>query len=89
MQFLGIAGSLRKESHNRALLRAAIELLPENVAMETFGLTGVPLFNRDEERKPPPKVIEMKTRIVEADTIVFATAEYNYSISGVLKNAID
>lgn len=86
---LGIAGSLRKESYNRALLRAAQELTPEGARIETLELDGVPLFNQDEEANPHPKVVEMKQRIRAADAILFVTPEYNYSIPGVLKNAID
>ena len=86
---LGIAGSLRKESYNRSLLRAAEELTPEGVRIETFELDGLPLFNQDEEGNPHPKVAELKQRIRAADAILFVTPEYNYSIPGVLKNAID
>ena len=86
---LGIAGSLRKESFNRALLRAAQELTPEGARIETFELDGIPAFNQDEEANPHPKVAELKQRIRAADAILFVTPEYNYSIPGVLKNAID
>jgi len=86
---LGIAGSLRKESYNRALLRAAQELTPEGARIEPLELDGIPLFNQDEEANPHPKVAEMKQRIRAADAILFVTPEYNYSIPGVLKNAID
>lgn len=89
VRILGIAGSLRRESYNRATLRAAIELSPEGTAIETFELDGIPGFNQDEEQNPPAKVVELKTRIREADAILFVTPEYNYSIPGVLKNAID
>ncbi len=86
---LGIAGSLRKESFNRLLLRAATELVPEGVRLETFELDGLPLFNQDEEGNPHPRVTELKQRVRAADAILFVTPEYNYSIPGVLKNAID
>jgi len=86
---LGIAGSLRKESFNRSLLRAAVELAPEGARIETFELDGLPLFNQDEEQNPHPKVAELKQRARSADAILFVTPEYNYSIPGVLKNAID
>jgi chromate reductase, NAD(P)H dehydrogenase (quinone) len=86
---LGIAGSLRKESFNRTLLRAAAELAPDGVRLETFELDGLPLFNQDEEENPHPRVTELKQRVREADAILFVTPEYNYSIPGVLKNAID
>jgi len=86
---LGIAGSLRKASFNRSLLRAATELAPEGVRLETFELDGIPAFNEDEERNPHPRVAELKQRVRAADAILFVTPEYNYSIPGVLKNAID
>ncbi len=86
---LGIAGSLRKGSYNRALLRAASRLVPEGVTLETFDLDGIPPFNADEEPTPPARVAEFKARIRAADAILFVTPEYNYSIPGVLKNAID
>ena len=86
---LGIPGSLRKESFNRALLRAATELVPEGVRLDTFEIDGLPVFNQDEESNPHPRVIELKERVRAADAILFVTPEYNYSIPGVLKNAID
>jgi chromate reductase len=86
---LGFAGSLRKGSYNKALLRAAAELLPEGVELETFDLEGIPPFNQDHENEPVQKVRDFKERIKAADAILIATPEYNYSIPGVLKNAID
>jgi chromate reductase, NAD(P)H dehydrogenase (quinone) len=86
---LGIAGSLRRQSFNRALLRAAQELAPEGATIETFELDGIPSFNQDEEGNPPAKVAELKQRIRGADAILFVTPEYNYSVPGLLKNAID
>lgn len=86
---LGVAGSLRKESFNRALLRAAQDLTPAGARIETFELDGMPPFNQDEEANPHPRVAEFKQRIRAADAILFVTPEYNYSIPGVLKNAID
>ena len=86
---LGIAGSLRKASYNRAALRAAQLLAPKDVHIETFELEGIPLFNEDEEQNFPAKVTEMKERIRAADAILLVTPEYNYSVPGVLKNAID
>ncbi len=88
-RILGIAGSLRKGSFNRAALRAAAGLVPEGVTLEIFDLDGIPPFNEDEEPHPPAKVTEFKARIRAADAILFSTPEYNYSIPGVLKNAID
>ena len=89
IRILGIAGSLRHESYNRAALRAATQLMPEGASIEIFELEGIPGFNQDEEQNPPAKVVELKRRIREADAILIVTPEYNYSVPGVLKNAID
>ncbi|OLC13517.1 MAG: NADPH-dependent FMN reductase [Candidatus Rokubacteria bacterium 13_1_40CM_69_27] len=89
VRILGIPGSLRKASYNKAALRAAQELLPDGATLEIFELDGIPPFNQDEDRQPPPRVVELKARIREADAILIATPEYNYSVPGVLKNAID
>jgi chromate reductase, NAD(P)H dehydrogenase (quinone) len=89
IKILGIAGSLRKASYNRAALRAAQELAPEGTQLEIFDIEGIPAFSEDIEREPPAKVSEFKERIRAADAILFVTPEYNYSIPGVLKNAID
>jgi len=89
VHILGIAGSLRRASYNRAALRAARELVPDNAKLDIFELDGIPCFNQDDELQPPARVIELKTRVRAADAILFVTPEYNYSIPGVLKNAID
>ncbi len=89
IRILGIPGSLRRQSYNRAVLRVATQLLPQGVTMDVFDIDGLPGFNEDEEKNPPAKVTELKKRIREADAILFATPEYNYSVPGVLKNAID
>ena len=89
IKILGFAGSLRKQSYNRAILAAALEMVPENTTLEIFDLEGIPPFNQDLELQPPDRVKEFKTRIRAADAILIATPEYNYSIPGVLKNAID
>jgi chromate reductase len=89
LTILGIAGSLRKGSLNRAALRAAQQLVPHGAKLEIFDLDGIPPFNQDEEGRPPERVAQFKQRIRAADAILFATPEYNYSIPGVLKNAID
>jgi chromate reductase len=89
VKILGIAGSLRQASYNRAALRAAKSLSPSDARLEIFELSDIPGFNQDEERNPPEKVVELKTRVRNADAILFVTPEYNYSIPGVLKNAID
>ena len=89
LKFLGIAGSLRKDSFNRAALRAAQGLAPDGVEVEIFDLDGIPVYNQDDEAAPPVRVAELKERARAADAILFVTPEYNYSIPGVLKNAID
>lgn len=89
IRILGIAGSLRKASFNQGVLRAAAELAPEGATIEIFDLDGIPGFNQDDEQDPPEKVVELKRKIRESDAILFVTPEYNYSIPGVLKNAID
>lgn len=89
IHILGIAGSLRRASYNRAALRAATKLVPEGAVLEIFELDGIPLFNQDEDQNPPEKVVELKRKVREADAILFVTPEYNYSVPGVLKNAID
>ncbi|VVB87300.1 NADPH-dependent FMN reductase [uncultured archaeon] len=86
---LGFAGSLRKGSYNKALLRAASELLPEEVKLEIFDLEGIPPYNMDLENRMPEKVKEFKAKIRSADALLIATPEHNYSMPGVLKNAID
>ena len=89
INILGIAGSIRQGSYNRAALRAAKSLKPDDAMLDIFELDGIPGFNQDEEKNPPAKVVELKTRVRAADAILFVTPEYNYSIPGVLKNAID
>ena len=89
VNILGFAGSLRKGSYNKALLRAAAELLPANAALDTFDLEGITPFNQDVETEPPGSVREFKAKIRAADAILIATPEYNYSVPGVLKNALD
>jgi chromate reductase len=89
VNILGFAGSLRKGSYNRSLLRAALELVPKDARLEIFELDGIPPFNQDLEKQPSEKVKEFKAKIRAADAILIATPEYNYSIPGVLKNAID
>jgi len=87
---LGFAGSLRTGSYNKALLRAAAELLPDGMTLEVFDISSIPLYNNDVERAGfPASVRAFRERIAEADALLIATPEYNYSIPGVLKNAID
>jgi len=89
ISILGFAGSLRKGSYNKAILRAALELTSPDAKLEIFDLEGIPPFNQDLETRPPEKVKEFKKKIRASDAILIATPEYNYSIPGVLKNAID
>lgn len=86
---LGIPGSSRKGSYNRAALRAAQELAPETAKIEVFEIDGFPVFNQDDEGNVPAKVTHFKSKIRAADAILFSTPEYNYGIPGALKNAID
>jgi len=87
---LAFAGSLRRNSYNRGLVRAAVQAAPEGMVIETFDLAPIPLYNTDvEERGLPPPVADFKEKIRAADALLIATPEYNYSVPGVLKNAID
>ena len=90
MKVLGISGSLRQDSFNTELLRAAAGLLPPGVEFEEFtGLREVPPFDADTEHDPPAAVAALKDAIAAADAVLIATPEYNHSIPGVLKNALD
>lgn len=89
IRILGIVGSLRKNSYNRALMNEAAKLVPPDAVMEITGIEGIPVYNQDEEGDLPVAVREFKKKIKEADAILLATPEYNYSIPGPLKNAID
>lgn len=89
LRILGIAGSLRKGSFNKMLLKAAMEMAPEEMVIEEFDLEGISPFNQDLENQPVERVKQLKEKIASADGILFVTPEYNYSIPGVLKNAID
>jgi multimeric flavodoxin WrbA len=89
IKIMGFVGSLRKGSYNKALMRAAMELVPDNVEIEVFDLAGIPPFNQDLENQPPQILKYFKAKIKAADALLIATPEYNYSIPGVLKNAID
>ena len=89
ISILGFAGSLRKDSYNKAILRAAASLVPDDAGLSVFDLEGIPPFNQDLEKEPPGKVKDFKAKIRAADAILISTPEYNYSIPGVLKNAID
>ena len=90
IKVLGISGSLRAGSFNSGLLRAAASVLPPNMEMTTFPLHDIPLFNADVEAQGnPAPVTALQQAIGEADGLLFAVPEYNYSITGVLKNAFD
>ena len=89
IRILGIAGSLRRDSYNRSVLRAATQLTPEDARIDVFELDEIPIFNQDRERDPPEVVAAFKRRIRASDAVLFVTPEYNYSVPGVLKNAID
>jgi len=90
MRVLGISGSLRADSHNTELLRAAAKLLPPGIQLEVFeGLAAIPPYSEDSEGEPPAAVTELKDAIAAADVVLFATPEYNHSIPGQLKNALD
>ncbi len=89
IQILAFAGSLRAGSFNKALVQAAIQVAPPSVSIEVFNLEGIPPFNADLETIPPTRVVKFKDKIRDADALLIATPEYNYSVSSVLKNAID
>ena len=86
---LGISGSGRKRSFNSALLGAARQLLPEKATLDVVDISGLPLYNQDLEHDMPEVVKEFKKKIRGADAILIATPEHNYSITAVLKNAIE
>jgi chromate reductase len=90
MRILGISGSLRRGSHNTRLLRGIGKLLPDGVELEFFDqLARIPPYNEDDEHHVPPAVAALKAAIAGADAVLVATPEYNASIPGVLKNALD
>jgi chromate reductase len=90
MRILGIAGSLRRGSHNRKLIRAAGASLPPGAELvEWDGLGGLPIFDEDQETSPPPAVQDLLEAIEAADAVLIATPEYNSSLPGGLKNALD
>ncbi len=89
LNILGISGSLRKGSYNTSLLRAAAELLPPGMVLDTFDLSLLPIFNADNEKPLPAAVEEFRIRVAQADALLIACPEYNSSLTGALKNAID
>jgi chromate reductase len=87
---LGISGSLRKASFNTAALRAALELVPDGMTLEIADIAEIPLYNEDVKAQGfPPTAQRLREKIAASDALLIATPEYNYSIPGVLKNAID
>ncbi len=90
IRLLGISGSLRKGSFNTSALNAAAGLVPAGASLEIFDISGFPLYNEDVKVQGFPEPVQkLREKIAQADGLVFATPEYNYSVSGVLKNAID
>jgi chromate reductase, NAD(P)H dehydrogenase (quinone) len=90
VRVVGLSGSLRKGSYNSAALRAAIELAPEGMVIEPAEIRDLPLYDDDIRAAGyPPAVEALRARIAAADAVLFVTPEYNYSVPGVLKNAID
>jgi chromate reductase, NAD(P)H dehydrogenase (quinone) len=91
MRLLAISGSLRRDSHNTRLLRAAAEHLPPGVELELWeGLHDVPPYNQDDDiETAPPAVAELRGAVARADAVLLATPEYNHSVPGALKNALD
>jgi len=90
MKVLGLSGSLRKASFNTALLRAAIELAPAGMTIEQHSLADIPMYDDDlRQAGYPASVLALRHAIAAADALLFVTPEYNYSIPGMLKNAID
>lgn len=90
MTILAILGSLRKASFNRMLFNAAIEVAPEGMTFEIAEIGDLPLYNQDvEDTAIPPQVLRLKEQIKRVDALLFVTPEYNYSMPGMLKNAID
>jgi chromate reductase, NAD(P)H dehydrogenase (quinone) len=90
IKLLGISGSLRRQSYNSGALRAAAALLPDGMTMEIAELAGLPFFNADTEQAGLPEaVVAFRRQVAAADALLFAVPEYNFSVSGVLKNALE
>ena len=93
IQFVGISGSLRKGSYNTMLLKAALQLLPTDISMEIISIEDIPLYNADLDlpsaKQRPQPVEHFRKMLTDADGILISSPEYNYSIPGGLKNAID
>jgi chromate reductase len=89
MKILGIVGSLRKESYNRSLMNAFVALKPEGIDVEIADIGILPLYNQDDEADVPEVAQKLKAQVENADAVIIATPEYNRSVPGALKNAID
>jgi chromate reductase len=90
MKVLAISGSLRRDSYNTKLLRTAEELLPPDIELELYeGLKQVPPYDEDDDARPAPAVVALREAVADADAILISTPEYNASIPGQLKNALD
>src|SRR5688572_5524556 len=90
VMLIGLAGATRKGSFNAAFVRAAASLLPQAATMEIVSIAGIPVYDGDlEDRGLPPEVVALKDKLAAADGLFISTPEYNYSIPGALKNAID
>ncbi len=89
LHVLGISGSLRRSSFNTALLESAAQLLPPGMTLEIFDLSPLPMYNQNDEKPFPPAVEDFRRRLAQADALLIASPEYNASITGALKNAID
>src|SRR6266540_1650010 len=89
IRILGLSGSGRRGSYNTALLEAAKQLVPQSIILETFDISKLPLYNQDLEAAMPTQVKEFKRKVEESDAILFAVPEHNYTITAVMKNAIE
>lgn len=90
IKLLGISGSLRAQSYNSGALRAVTSILPDGMTFEVAELASIPFYNADVEQKGfPDAVRDFRARVAEADALIFAVPEYNFSLSGVLKNALE
>ena len=91
MKIIGISGSLRKASHNTALLRTLISLQPQGMEIEPVRLSGIPVYDGDDEKATgkPAAILELDQKIRASDGVIIVTPEYNFSVPGGLKNATD
>ena len=89
LKVVGIAGSLREHAYSTGLLQAAVELAPEEMRIEVGAIQGFPLFNEDEDQRPPEPVRRLKSQVRAADAVLFSINEHNYGLSAAEKNVID